>query len=44
MKRVNIEEKSRILNEFTQKNQNRSFTRQELLIELKNLGFIAARY
>ena len=39
MKRVNIEEKSRILNEFTQKNQNRSFTRQELLTELKNLGF-----
>lgn len=37
--RVNIQEKSQILNEFISKNSNKTFTSGELMDALKELGF-----
>ena len=39
MKKINIEEKTKALNEFRMNSQNRVFTRPELVDELKKLGF-----
>lgn len=38
MKRVNIEEKTRLLNEFRMANVSKTFTRDELIPQLKSLG------
>ena len=38
MKRVNIEEKTRLLNEFRMANVSKTFTRDELITQLKSLG------